>query len=342
MFVYLFRYTLARLCLKRILRGFFLPNIMKYTKKACTVDEHLEILINRGLTIDDTDRAKRYLGSVSYYRLSGYMFHLQDKGNASKFYEGTTFNDIINLYTFDKKLRCIFLEYLERVEVCLRTRILNAYSELKGFYWSVHPGNFLDKKDLRDDGSEVLSYHSYVLNSVITDFEKPKEQFLKAFKLKYTDETYPPENMYFETLSFGKLIKLYTCLKNDNTKNSIATAFKLPSGKTLVNWLLFLNDVRNVCAHHSRLWNRKFTANKLIFPSRRDHKIDGEIPEASNSNIYGAIIAINQLLLTFNPHNSFIDKLETLVESHAMDERNLGFPPNWKDQAPWRIKNKSS
>ncbi|WP_312789847.1 Abi family protein [Sphingobacterium sp.] len=179
--VYLFRYTLARLCLKRILRGFFLPNFLKYTKKACTIDEHLKILIDCGLTIDDTDRAKRYLGSVSYYHLSG-------------------------------------------------------------------------------------------------------------------------------------------------------------SGKNLVNWLLFLNDVRNVCAHHSRLWNRKFTANKLIFPSRRDHKIDGEIPEASNSNIYGAIIAINQLLFTFNPHNSFIDKLETLIESYAMDERNLGFPPNWKDQAPWRIK----
>ena len=339
MFVYLVRYTLARLCLKRILRGFFLPNFMKYTKKACTIDEHLEILINRGLTIDDTDRAKRYLESVSYYRLSGYMFHLQDKGNASIFYEGTTFNDIINLYTFDKKLRCIFLEYLERIEVCLRTRILNAYSELKGFYWSIQRENFLEKKDLRDNGNEVLGYHTYVLESVIIDFEKPKEQFLKAFKLKYTDETYPPENMYFETLSFGKLIKLYACLKNDNTKNSIATAFKLPSGKTLVNWLLFLNDVRNVCAHHSRLWNRKFTANKLIFPSRKDHKIEGAILEASNSNIYGAIIAIHHLLLTFNTNSSFIGKLEALIELHSINVRNLGFPQNWKDEAPWRIKN---
>jgi len=201
---------------------------------------------------------------------------------------------------------------LERVEVCLRTRILNAYSELKGFYWSVDPLNFLDKRDLRNNENEVLNYRAYVLDSVIIDFEKPKEQFLKAFKLKYTEETYPPENMYFETLSFGKLIKLYTCLKNDNTKNSIATAFKLPSGKTLVKWLLFLNDVRNVCAHHSRLWNRKFTANKLIFPSRKDHRIEGAIPEASNSNIYGAIIAIHHLLLTFNTNNSFIDKFETL------------------------------
>ncbi|QQT64475.1 Abi family protein [Sphingobacterium multivorum] len=219
---------------------------------------------------------------------------------------------MINLYTFDKKLRCVFLEYLERVEVCLRTRILNAYSELKGFYWSVDPLNFLDKRDLRNNENEVLNYRAYVLDSVIIDFEKPKEQFLKAFNLKYTEETYPPENMYFETLSFGKLIKLYTCLKNDNTKNSIATAFKLPSGKTLVKWLLFLNDVRNVCAHHSRLWNRKFTANKLIFPSRKDHRIEGAIPEASNSNIYGAIIAIHHLLLTFNTNNSFIDKFETL------------------------------
>lgn len=121
-------------------------------------------------------------------------------------------------------------------------------------------------------------------------------------------------------------------------KNSIATAFKLPSGKTLGNWLLFLNDVRNVCAHHSRLWNRKLTANKLIFPSRRDHKIEGGIPEASNSNIYGSVIAINHLLSTFNTHNSFIDKLETLIELHSINVRNHGFSENWKDQAPWRIK----
>src|SRR5687767_11325897 len=109
---------------------------MKYSKKALTIDEQIALLSERNLKIEDQERAKRYLESVSYYRLSGYMFHLQDKQNAFK--QDTTFGDIINLYTFDKKLRCIFLEYLERIEVRFRTRVLNTYSVIYGFYWFVN------------------------------------------------------------------------------------------------------------------------------------------------------------------------------------------------------------
>jgi len=86
------------------------------------------------------------------------------------------------------------------------------------------------------------------------------------------------------------------------------------------------------------LWNRKFTANKLIFPSRKNHKIEGNIPEFSNSNIYGAIIVINHLLLTFNPQNSFTQKIEELIEKHVIQEKNLGFPVGWETDAPWRLK----
>lgn len=285
---------------------------MRYSKKALTIDEQIELLEKRNLAIDDPDKARRYLESVSYYRLSGYMFHLQDKKDGTKFKEDTSFNDIINLYKFDKQLRGVFLEYLERIEVCFRTRVLNTYSIPNGFYWLGKGEYFLSKADLRDERGEVLGYQNYVLKSIDESFVAPKEQFIKAFRNKYTSEQRPPENMAFEILSFGKMIKLYTCLKNDDLKNSVAGDFGLPNGKMLVNWLLFLNDVRNVCAHHSRLWNRKFTANKLIFPSRRKNKIEGNIPEHSNSNLYGAIITINHLLSSFNPSNTFTKRVEKL------------------------------
>src|SRR5690606_26497248 len=193
------------------------------------------------------------------------MFHLQDKDNSSNFIDNVEFGDIINLYTFDKKLRGIFLEYLERIEVSFRTRILNTYSVLHGFYWYLDSSNFIDNRDssILDD-EDVRSYQGYVIKSIEKDFEDPKEQFLRKFKSTYIDSL-PPENMAFETLSFGKIVKLYSCLKNTDQKNGIALDFRLPSGKLLSNWLQFLNDVRHVCAHHSRLWNRRFTANKLIF-----------------------------------------------------------------------------
>lgn len=310
---------------------------MRYSKKALTIDEQIELLAKRNLVIDDLERAGRYLESVSYYRLSGYMFHLQDKNDGTIFKKHTSFSDIINLYKFDKQLRSIFLEYLERIEVCFRTRMLNTYSVSHGFYWFVEKENFLSKIDLRDEKEEVLGYQNYVLKSIDESYEKPKEQFIKAFKNKYTAERRPPENMAFEILSFGKIIKLYTCLKNDDLKNSVANSFNLPNGKMLVNWLLFLNDVRNVCAHHSRLWNRKFTANKLIFPTRKKNKIEGDIPEHANANVYGAIIAINHLLLSFNPSNTFTEKIERLLVDHQIAASNLGFPENWQKNAPWKL-----
>lgn len=66
---------------------FFRP-IMKYSKKALTIQEHIDLLRERGLTIADPDRAKKYLESVSYYWLSGYMFHLQNKKEGTAFYSG--------------------------------------------------------------------------------------------------------------------------------------------------------------------------------------------------------------------------------------------------------------
>lgn len=309
---------------------------MKYNKPPLTILEQIDLLRNRKLIIEDEDRVCKYLSSVSYYRLSGYMFHLQDKENNSLFKDKTTFSDIINLYTFDKKLRCVFLEYLERIEVCFRTRLLNRYSSEFGFFWYLDDSHILDQGDIGIESREVLSYKKYVLDSLTKDFENPKEQFLRSFKKNYSN-SFPPENMSFEILSFGKLIKLYTSLKNTIPKNDIANLFNLPSGKSLSNWLQFLNDVRNVCAHHSRLWNRKFTYNKLSFPSRKKYAIVGELNSYSGMNIYGAIIAINNLLKTFNETNSFINKVESLIEFHHIQESNLGFPPNWKEAAPWRL-----
>src|SRR5690606_30806773 len=118
------------------------------------------------LQIEDPERAKRYLESVSYYRLSGYMFHLQQKHDKTIFKDKTTFADIINLYTFDKKLRSIFIEYLERIEVCFRTRILNTYSVLYGFYWYVDNKHFHDRDSLTDEKMVVLDYQNQVISDI--------------------------------------------------------------------------------------------------------------------------------------------------------------------------------
>lgn len=299
---------------------------MKYTKKPEIPEQHCEILIERGLVIGDKERAIKYLKTVGYFRLTGYMFHLQSNDGKHCFVEGTKFEDVIMLYQFDKKLRGIISEYLERIEICLRALLTDKYSSQYGFFWYSQINLFED--------NEIFE----TINKEIQDtFYDPKEQFLKKFKFKYTSENIPPSNMALEILSLGKLARLYKALKNQDGKSEIAAIFSLPTN-VITSWFIYLANVRNICAHHSRLWNKKVTVDRPTFPSREKYKFKGECFDDSNTTLYGIISIIDRLLLSFNPQNSFTKKIEQLIDEYSVDCLLMGFPAQWKETANWKIK----
>tara|TARA_R110002012_G_scaffold276025_5_gene462850 strand:+ start:11087 stop:11986 length:900 start_codon:yes stop_codon:yes gene_type:complete len=297
---------------------------LKYTKKPFTVDQHIELLRARKLIIDDEERAKKYLANIGYFRLSGYMYHLQSVDGEHNFKEGIKFGDIILHYQFDKKLRSLFLEYLERIEIALRARLTDRYSNSHGFYW------YTDKSLFEDQGI----YNS--INQEIRDhFSDPQERFLKAFKNKYTSESLPPSNMALEILTLGKLSRLYRGLKNQSEKVQIADDFQLPS-TILSSWLVYLTNVRNICAHHSRLWNKKVTADRPTIPTRRKYQFKGEIPTDFNTTVYGIAAMIDRLLTATNPSNHFINKLVKLIDDNpTINTLSMGFPSNWRTEPAW-------
>ncbi|WP_396159516.1 Abi family protein [Flavobacterium sp.] len=296
---------------------------MKYEKKPFSCEEHVEILKDRGLKIPNEERAIKYLNTVGYFRLTGYMYHLQENDGTHKFKGEVSFDDIINLYQFDKKLRGIINEYLERVEVALRAKLTNYFSVNHGFFW-------LANKDLFAD----LVLYGGIIDEITEDFVDPQESFLKSFKLKYTSESFPPSNMALETLTMGKLTRLYKALKNDTEKMQIASDFNVPSS-ILTSWIIYLTNVRNICAHHARLWNKRVTADQPLIPSREKYKFKGEITSNFHIAIYGIISLINRLLSSFNPENSFIKRIEQIIEEHNIDTSLMGFPENWKKVATW-------
>ncbi len=299
---------------------------MKYTKKPETPEQCCLILKERGLIINDQDRAVKYLKNVGYFRLTGYMFHLQSKDGNHTFIEGTKFEDIITLYQFDKKLRGVISEYLERIEICLRAKLTDKYSISNGFFWYNNIDLFDDKEIFEKINTEIK-----------VTFEDPKEQFLKWFKHKYTSESIPSSNMALEILSLGKLARLYKALKNSGGKSEIANEFDLPSA-TITSWYIYLANVRNICAHHSRLWNKKVTADRPIFPSREKYRFKGENFNDSNTTLYGIISIIDRLLSSFNANNSFTQKIETLIAEYSVDCKLMGFPENWIETANWKSK----
>lgn len=298
---------------------------MKYTKEPKTSEEHYSLLVDeRGLSISDQERAIKYLKTVGYFRLTGYMFHLQSADGNHRFLEGANFDDIIGLYQFDKKLRGIISEYLERIEICLRAKLTDKYSISHGFFWYSNSGLYDDETIFNKINEEIKE-----------SFNDPKEQFLRKFKLRYTEESIPPSNMALETLSLGKLARLYKALKNQDGKFEIAGEFNLPSN-ILTSWIIYLANVRNICAHHARLWNRKVNVDRPIFPNREKYKFKGENAEDSNTTLYGIISIINRLLSSFNPHNSFVKKIEDLINECGVDCTLMGFPTNWKEAANWK------
>lgn len=297
---------------------------MKYDKKPKTIDESIELLIERKLLIDNTERAKKYLSTIGYFRLTGYMFHLQSKDGNHTFDGKTSFNDIINLYKFDKELRAIFLEYLERIEICLRAKLTNTYSLKYGFLWYANKDLFQDDKTYEEINNEIRK-----------EFENPKERFLKSFKNRYVDDL-PPSNMALETLSLGKLSRLYKGLKNDELKIGIASEFNLISS-ILSSFLIYLSHVRNICAHHSRLWNKKITVDRPIMPNRKEYKFKGTNFEDTNTTVYGIISILNRLLSSFNNDNNFTSKVEKLIKDYNINPRLMGFPDDWENNANWKM-----
>jgi len=295
---------------------------MNYSKPPLSTHQHIQLLKERGLGISDEDRAVKFIESIGYYRLSGYMYHLQSVDGDHRFHEGVTFNQIIDTYHFDKKLRILLLDYLERIEVSLRAVLTNRFSLEFGFFW-YRDVTLYDKR-------EVFDLIQAELHTAVSD---EKEQFIKAFKSKYTAERLPPSNMALELLSFGKLARLYDGLKSDGCKNSIAASFGLPSN-ILSSWLIYLNNVRNVCAHHGRLWNRRITADRPIIPTRKKYAFRGYWDEHSNTTLYGIITLVTKLLDSISPNHRFRQKLMDLIDSFTLiNKRFMGFPADWKNSS---------
>jgi len=297
---------------------------MKYGKLPFTSDQHVELLQSRGLVISDEERAKRYLNNVGYFRLTGYMYHLQRNDGSHQFLDDVTFDDVILHYQFDKKLRALVIEYFERIEVALRARLTDKFSVSHGFYWYT-------QYDLYDD----KAIHNSINEEIKERFDDPQERFLKSFKYKYHSENLPPSNMAMEVLSLGKLSRLYKGLSNQVEKRAIAVEFNLPS-TVLSSWFIYLTNVRNICAHHSRLWNRKVTADRPTIPNRQQYRFNGDLPEDFNTTMYGIVSMIDRLLKNINTGNSFINKFIALIDKYpSINTGLMGFPIDWKKNPAW-------
>ncbi len=290
---------------------------MRYTKPPLTFDEQVDLLIKRGLQIDDRERALRWLRRVSYYRLSAYFlpFKIRD---TDAYRKGASFDSVLALYKFDAKLRLLILQAIERVEVAIRTAITYEMAHQLGPFGYSNPENF----------SPTFN-HAKLLDTIREEVGRSKETFVSHFRIKYHEEPFLPVWMVTECIPFGSLSMVYGGLKR-NLQKRIADHFRVPEG-AFKSWLHTLNYVRNACAHHNRLWNRKLAISPSLPPTWR-------YLTPRPDRVYAVLQIIQSMITTIAPECRWKDRIMILVLSHpTLNTAAMGFPVNWKELPPWDV-----
>lgn len=214
-----------------------------YSKAPFTYQDQLKQLKARGLKVASDEKALHLLEHINYYRLSGYWYPLLADKQNHVFKPTAEFDTAFKMYCFDRKLRQLVLGELEKIEVAIRAKMTYILSQKHGAFWFQNQQLFK---------SPVA--HANSISKIGEEFNRSDEEFIVAFKNKYTDPL-PPSWMTLEITSFGALSMLYKNLKPGKEKRDIAHHFGL-SDSVFETWVHSIVYLRNVCAHHTRLWNR--------------------------------------------------------------------------------------
>lgn len=292
-----------------------------YVKPALTYSDQLAKLEERGLLISNREKALHLLENINYYRLSGYWYPLLKNKEKHIFKSGAKFDIAFKIYCFDRELRKLLLREIEKIEVAFRVKLSYIYSMHYDPFW------FLDSTLFRSS-----SWHKSLISKIKEEIDRSDEEFIVAFKNKYS-ETYPPCWMTFEISSFGKLSQLYSCLNHGRSKRDVSSHFGL-SDNIFQSWLHSIVYLRNICAHHTRLWNRELRVTPQKPRSVKYSWINAM--SVSSNRMYFVLSMIKYLLNRVNPGNTLKGRFLSLVALHEkIDLSAMGFPPNWEKEPLW-------
>lgn len=286
--------------------------------------ELIDVLKARNLVVKNEVEAIAFLQKVYYYRLSAYFIPFQypkDSENKDIFKDNVTFEDITNLYMFDRDLRNIIFHHLQDLELVLRAQISHIHSKQYEAFGYIENTNSL-KRELR-------TKNNFLFYEFIAQINKEKaranESFIRHIKEKYKIDDLPIWALV-EITSFGNLSKFFKLMQK-NEQLQLLHFFNLADIRLHVfeNWLECLSYTRNICAHHSRLWNRNFV---LKFKTDTNHIHNS----FKNDKVSYALSVI--ALLT--EKEMIKQDLIKLFESYPhIDKRAMGFSNNWRSLAPW-------
>ena len=303
-----------------------------YTKKPLTLDEQVARLKQRGLVFDDESEAIAYLFNISYYRLRAYTYPFQENGEGVEHNftrKDIHFKDIIDLYCFDRRLRSLIFNAIEKIEVAVRTKIIQIYAE------STYNSHWYDNESLYRFDYEDLMKH------IEADVNRSNEDFIKHYNSKYNNPPMPPSWMALEVVSFATLSRLFKSLKSDSHKKYITKQFGLKKVEILENWLHAISNLRNCCAHRSRVWNRRFMVSVILpYDTLYPFMDRMTIKQIHTNKLFAVLSCVVYILDIISPGSYFKRNLKELLKSDCrlLDLKDMGFPKYWQSLSVWREK----
>lgn len=334
-----------------------------FNKPAINVDQQLTKLQQRGLSVKQPERAKRFLEVVSFFRLSIYMRPFQIVGNNNHLFKpGSEFKQVADLYAFDRELRLLVIDAIERVEVAVRASLNNHMSckyqndkDYSGSHWYLNRDLFkksYDHQRLLHDLEEKQKKEASQLKRDIDKInrskaaddikqrriaQRTKENYPRFYQQHYKTPALMPSWAMTEELTLGSLSHIYQGLIKDADRKAISNRFDTPH-EVLASWLHTLNFVRNCCAHHSRLWNRELSVQPKIprgalwqFPERlTDSHIQPQ------RRIYAVLLLLAHLMRQVSPDSQWHNKVKALILLHPdVPLSPMGFPDDWMLHIYW-------
>lgn len=326
---------------------------MLYSKPWKSYEDQLDQLAGRGLLVTDRSLALDYLERVGYYRLSGYWYVFRKPGaptgcsvtrrtdstssienqlRLDEFKDGATFQNAVDLYVFDKRLRLLVMDALERIEVALRVDVSHTLGRLNSFAYA-DPSLFHESFSVRcHDGG--LTRHQRWMDKHDRLIQRSKEDFVRHHQAKYG----LPLAIWVacEIWDFGSVSTLFSGMREPQ-QDKIASRYGVSNGRIFATWLRSLNFLRNLCAHHSRLWNRNIVDQPRLPNARSLPWVASfQSNERARARCFVLLMMTRQLLEATHPRSTWSARMQAHLHTFPdlthlnVNLSGSGAPENWE------------
>lgn len=285
-----------------------------------TIEEQIEILRSRGLTINDESQARDFLLRNNYYRISGYSLTLRKNDVFSK---SATFQNIVDIYNFDHELRHIILQYLEVIEVQMKSVYVYEFTKVHG------PTGYLDESFFTNKAKhkEIIDKANQQKNQRL-----PHEAYLKHFVNELQQNI--PLWAYVDLFTISDISFLYS-ISEQPIKNAVARTFGLTMSKgaaILGSYMHSMTIIRNLCAHGSRIYNRLFEQKPSLNRQEKALLIKNNKGELDNAHFYGFLLIMKRILPSDN-FSEMKDSITRLTKKYPFVRMDYyGFRSDWQQK----------